>query len=334
MKFLRSLAIAAALGAGGSTFAGDLAATVTSVLQPVTWASANQPTFASYAITMTNTKPNAISGVRLIGTASVVNGTSTAQFYPASSDTHCTATNVQQTAVACSFGLLQPNAPVSFTVTFSAPTDGDQIAFAWSAVFDESGGGASDGSAGTTTTGLAPPNDAAVTSVVPQGGNVTFFTGSGSGIATPSDPWTTTVSVPTGAASTTATVAESSSNVTCAPDLLTCNITTLSIPGTFANLLVITLRRDASTIRNGAKISNARIFYDGATTPDPFVVYPLEVLSCNDTTYGLVPRAGVPCIDTRTAYPKKSTPKNPVPTGFEGDWEFIIKAVDNGQYRG
>ncbi len=185
----------------------------------------------------------------------------------------------------------------------------------------------------TASLSLSAPDPTKVKSFLPAGGTV--FTGTSGCVAengcpaTGADTWTTTVKVPSSA---TAEVAEVVSPVTCAPDLLTCSTSTLSIPGTFANLVII-LRRDVSTIAKKAKISSARIYYDNPTTPAVGVSYPLEVPSCTDTTYGVLPKTGIPCIDVRTAYPKKSAPpKPPVPAGFESDWEFVIKALDNGRY--
>jgi hypothetical protein len=324
--------LVAAIGAATPSFAGDLDAVVTTVVQPVTLSSTSQPTYASYDVTLTNTKPNPISGVRFIGTTQVVNGGPTlAPFHSSSPGVACTPTNASQTAISCPIAQLLPgtSGAVSFRVTFNAPVAGERIDFVWSAVFDESGGGASDGDAGTQSTMLAPPDDNNVSSVVPEGGDVTLSTGSSSGVATPSDTWTTTVTVPAGAAATTASVGESVSTVTCAPDLLTCSTSTLTIPGTFANL-VITLRRDASTIARGARIDSARIFYQPDSN-NPSLGN--EVLSCDDPSFvNRTPTAGNPCIDFRKAYGKKSLPRNPVPAGYEGDWEFVIKAIDNGKY--
>jgi hypothetical protein len=175
---------------------------------------------------------------------------------------------------------------------------------------------------------------------------VTFFTGGG--VATAVDNWVTKVKVPSTSNATTGVVDESVSPIPCAADLLTCSTSTLSIPGgTFgtastvplSQFLEITLLRDASTIAKGAKISSAKIFYDAPATPGDCgggpCIYPMQVLSCTDTTWGTLPKQGIPCEDRtqRFAYPSKSRPKDPpVPAGFEGDWKFVIYAVDNGKY--
>jgi len=120
--------------------------------------------------------------------------------------------------------------------------------------------------------------------------------------------------------------------VTCAPDLLTCSTSTLTIPGTFLDELTIILRRDASTITNGAKIANARIYYQKTDADGNPVGTTDEVLTCTDVTYGTLPQSGKPCIESRTAWPKKSTPKVQVPLESGGDWWFFIRAIDNGKY--
>ena len=82
------------------------------------------------------------------------------------------------------------------------------------------------------------------------------------------------------------------------------SITTLTIPGSFQKL-IITLRRDASTLAKGAKIASARLYYNAnptATLPGD------EVLPCTDTTHGTLPQLGIPCINRRTEFTKKLPP--------------------------
>ncbi len=289
----------------------------------VTLSSVAQPTFAAYEITITNNKPNPISGVRLIGTANVVGGVEKATF-KSSTGIACQTATTDLNSVSCPLGQVAGGGTsVTFSVTFNAPGDGTQINFVWSSVFDESGGGASDGAAGTTMTVLSPPDPSKVTSRVPQGGtSFTFFTGT-TGVATVADPWTTTVVVPPVTNATTAEVVESAPQSACSSDLRDCRVSTLNIPGTFASL-EITLRRDVSTIRKGAKIVNSLLYYaaDGVNfDPNPL---PL----CADVGGGpslLNPR----CISSRTAYTKRTAPT----PAFEGDWEWVILAITNGGYR-
>jgi hypothetical protein len=138
------------------------------------------------------------------------------------------------------------------------------------------------------------------------------------GIAGADDKWTTTVAVPSFAS---AEVSEDESDLnSCSADLTQCFTSSLRIPGEFTRL-VITLRRDASTIGPGAKIANAQVFYakDGVN----FVA----LAAC--TSAG--PAPGQPCIASRKVYTKQSDPLLP---DAWGDWEFVIWALDNGVYRG
>jgi hypothetical protein len=85
-----------------------------------------------------------------------------------------------------------------------------------------------------------------------------------------------------------------------------------------------------STIAKGAKIGTAKIYYSNPTTPAPGVVYPYEVLPCTDTTYGTLPKPGIPCENrpARIEFNKKTAPT----PDWVGDWQFEIWAKDNGKY--
>jgi hypothetical protein len=312
-----------------AAMAGELSGEAFPALSSIQWSTAGQPTYAQYNVVIQNTSTPTISGWRFMGRTSVAGGTTTASFYAAGSDSRCVANNSAGTEVVCSFEPLASGAQMGFSIAFNGPADGNQIDFSWRVFWDESGSGGNDGFRSAAATGLYAPNDSQVSSVVPsQAPALTFFTGGG--IATVADSWVTRVTVPANVStSTTATVSETVTPGGCAADLLTCNTSTLDIPGSFASLLEIMLRRDASTIAKGAKIDSARIYYQHTSTSSE-----IEVPACTDSSYGTLPQPGIPCEDRtlRKAYPKKSTPKSPVPAGFEGDWEFVIRAVDNGRY--
>jgi hypothetical protein len=132
------------------------------------------------------------------------------------------------------------------------------------------------------------------------------------------------------------------------------------MPGTF-DFLTIILRRDRTTLMssggghghsghgnghdkghgNGhddddrysgqSSIDNAIVRYypdDDPNHPDRFIIVP----NCSVVPGGL-PTAKNPCIASRKAYPvpKKGKPSG-VPSSLEGDWEFVIHAIDNGRY--
>ncbi len=308
--------------------AADLSGSATPRLSPVQLSTPAQPTYAQYDVVIVNPSQPTISGWRFVARASVLGGASAATFHAPGSDPNCSAPN-SPSEVVCSFSPLASGASRSFQIAFNAPSDGSEIDLSWRAFWDESGNGGNDGFRAAQATALEPPNPDQVSSVVPSNTSaLTFFTGSG--VATAADPWATQVKVPANVStSTTARILETVIAGGCAADLLTCNTSELTIPGTFSSLLEITLRRDASTIAKGARIDSARIFYQHTLSSAI-----IEVPACTDTSFGALPQSGIPCEDRslRKAYAKKGTPKAPVPAGFEGDWEFVIRAIDNGRY--
>lgn len=340
MRNLKSPSIAAlaAMFVATPTFAGELDAEVVSVLPSVSWSLGDSQPAASYSVTLTNvSNSGALNVARLVGTTSVVGASGVKAVFRGSDGAACTTTNVDTTSIDCDAGRLTVGQSKTFTVTFTAPTAGTNIAFAWTAVFDNgTSPGNSNGDSGTSDILLDPISNSKVVSDVPANLAVTFFTGSG--VATSSDNWVTKVKAPSTSLASTGTIEEVVSPVTCAPDLLTCSTTQLTIPSStfgvaggrpLSQFLEVTLLRDSSTIAKGAKIDSAVIYYKKLET-DPFQ----PVLACTDTTYGALPKEGVPCEDRtqRYAYPRKSSPKTPVPAGFEADWKFVMYAVDNGKY--
>ncbi len=343
------LAAAAVLGCSmllGATAARAEAASAivvtTAVLAtPITYsrpaATPALPTWAAWKVTVANNGGNVVNHITFTGATTVLTPGEAAPFLTAEglngASVSCTTTNPAQTAVSCALGTLRSRGDaVSFVLIFkgpvavAAPLPADRIDFAWKVTYGEAVNDNTGASRQDTQTGLAAPVALGtplatkVQSTVPRTGG-TFFTGN-TGVATATDPWTTTVAVPGRLTYTTALIEEFIDANSCSADLLTCNLTSLTIPGSFA-FLEITLRRDITTIKPGAKISNAKVYYaaDGVN----FV----EVPNCADSGG---PYTNQPCIAARTAYTKKNAP---VPTApWEGDWEFVIRALDNGQYRG
>jgi hypothetical protein len=329
--------VAAALGGITPALAGELDGTVSPVLTSVSLSIGGSEPAASYTVTLENTSNSgALNVTRLVGTTSVTGGASGAKaVFKSATGASCTVTNIDKTSIDCNAGGLAQGALKTFTVTFTAPTSGANIAFAWTAVFDNgTPPGNSNGDAGTTYIGLDPIDIEKVTSDIPLNVAVTFFTGNG--VATAADPWVTIVKVPSTGQTAKATVLEDSSVSQCAPDLLDCRTSTLTIDGiTFGDtgerplsvFLEVTLRRDATTIAKGAKIDTAVLYYKH----DPEVVgLGVPIASCADTS---LPKLETPCEDLtkRKAYPKRNTGKTPVGAGFEADWEFVIYLHDNGR---
>lgn len=293
-----------------------------------------QNTYASYLVSIQNHTTNALNGVTFSATTAVETAvTKTAPIESQSAyvvipispaSPSCALTTA--TKIFCTFGTLSPgSSAVSFVVVVKAPTAGTAINVNWIVTGYE--GNSSNGCCtfnATARTQLITQDDPAVRTELKsfvKGTGGTFFTGN-TAVATAADPWTTSVIVPPAfsALYTTATILEGAGSGSCAPDLLTCNASTLTIPGTFG-YLTITLRRDASTIKPGAKIVNAKVYYTHDNLPL------VEVLDCT-VTGG--PQLGVPCMERRTAYTKKTAPT----PEWEGDWEFVIRALDNGRYEG
>jgi hypothetical protein len=251
-----------------------------------------------------------------------------------------TAAAATLTSVTCTFtaGVTVRGGQVSFDLTIAAPTAGGQVVLSSRAYWFE---GKDHGQAplATTATALAAPDPAKISAYVRANYPAKLFTGVNSGIATADDSWTTTVAVPAQSTSTTVNVSEAT-DVPLASNLSNKSSSTLAIPGTFPGHLVITLRRDATTIGKGANIATAQVRYFNPAHPAPGIVYPISVPNCTDTSYGVLPQSGIPCISKRTAYPvpkkdddKKSASVLAAPlTGYEGDWEFEIQALDNGTY--
>lgn len=312
--------------AATTSFAGRnpaVEAEVTALPDTVTFSrpSASPPVtnFAAYRVTITNDSRNVVNHVHLLG-ATAVTGSNEKATFAESIGGACKPLDAARTQVRCDVGQLRGRGgSATFTLLFKAPPSGQKITFAWLGVFaegqkDSEHAAHRDTVSGATVTTLQAPNPNAASSFVPSAGG-TVFTGI-TNIANPHDPSTTTVKVPKAAS---VELVDAVNPQSCAADLLVCFSSDLTIPGSFANL-VITLRRDASTIRKYAHIGNAKVYYaaDG--------VYFAEVPDCDCAPHR--PAPGAPCIDKRKAYNKYNAPS----AGFIGDWEFTILAVDNGRY--
>jgi hypothetical protein len=329
-----------------------------------------QTTYASYHVKITHyaDRDELLKPVVFTGTTAVVGASGSAEFLSASGLPSNASCNITPSAVTptptpptivCTFldGLNLKSSFVEFDLVVRTPilalaTTGAQINFTSTTRWTEpnewrwtSGGWIhpteyEPGRSASTL--LAAPDPLKVSSYVPAGGG-TLSTGLNGGIPAPttSNTWTATVTLPTTAPATTVGVVNFIDPVTCAPNLLDCSSSTLSIPGgPFANL-VITLRRDASTIAKYAKISSAKIFYSDPLHANSLVVYPLQVPACTDTTYGTLPLSGIPCIASRKAVYQTITTTSSTTTSYRDDdddhkkllyWEFVINAVDNGKY--
>lgn len=225
-----------------------------------------------------------------------------------------------------------------FTLNFQTPTAGDpanpvkSLRFEW--VNTRPWYGLNNLDSGAALVGLItqPQGDinTSLTTVVPSSG-LTVFTGTfGNGgpgnpgsAATRTDPFTTTVVIPpfNFAPFTTASIAESTGVFSCSPGFSQCYLTDLNIPGVFASLEIY-LRVDVSRITPAGNINTAQLEYidsNGNTSP---------INNCLDGQ----PNSNVKrCIESRKRYPLSGSglPGD----AWKGDWEFKIKALENGKVR-
>lgn len=301
--------------------------------------------YAAYEVKIINNSTNVLNNVRFVAHSVVIDSAAApllielAPFVPDALSPNCSSVAAPASAPAnsraieCTLGQLRGGGGAAstsaFTVIFAAPVAGAQVKLVWTAYFGEGGTdtpGAShvDFRSGTALTTLGTPQTESVKSFVRSGGGA-LFTGA-DGVARLGDSWTTRVEIP---GSAKAEVVETTVATPLAPNLFDLSSSTLTIPGQFP-LLKIYLRRDASTILKGAKIDNAIIYYDRQAAGP--IGYPYAVLPCSDTSLShlgaSLPLPGIPCINLRTAYTKRTAPT----PEWEGDWQFEIFAVDNGQY--
>ena len=341
----------------------DIAATPASV----TRSTATLGTFASYRFTLTSLERSRFDHCTFKGTV-VTSGlpagsTAAATLFDVSGAS-CTLSNgVLECAIPGA--LNECDQSLSFTVTLKTPTAGTGISVSGTSAFVEHYYVRESTNTASAATTLTEPSPDSLSTYVPASATqaTTLFSGTNtvSGVvgaipivdpkAVPpiNDPFTTTVIVPAGSAATTATVAESEVLASCSANPR-CFQSKLTIPGTF-DFLKIILRRDKTTLMtsrpkgNGhddddcddddryggqSAIDNAIVKYfpdDDPSNPDKFIIVP----NCSIVPGGL-PMSKHPCIESRKAYPKKSSHKSPVPAGLEGDWEFVIRALDNGRY--
>jgi len=155
----------------------------------------------------------------------------------------------------------------------------------------------------------------------------TFFTGNGASVLPPTgtDLLPTAavkITVPTGQNLTTAQADLTVVLGGLTGDTTTTNTGVMQVPNNdqlFSQYATIELRRDASTIANGAKIANAAVLYrhDDTTIENP-------LLACPNN--GVPTPAAPVCLFSRTEFTKKNAP---TPDDV-GDWLFVVHALENG----
>lgn len=369
MNRLKSAIIfaAAALGAALPTSAqdnGNRLITVTAERQAesTSYTGSGSFNFVSFKLTVANVGGNVVNNISVRATSRVLPASASdtdPSSWPAStllapynsaSSPACTpgsAANV----VDCTVGQLrsasEAGSSKTFVVWFASPTRTsdpgypEEVNLQWDAFYsDQSGGQRIDSDAGIADFPTSIDAYGLLTnefkSAVPLAG-ATLSTGSenGDGLPSPLDPWTTTVVVPGAVADyKQARGTERSDGILESSDLVDRRITELEIPDTnySPNKIVITLRRDFSTIRKGSKITNSVVYYTRTIVGDPSqpadraVVLFCESVPANGPYFdGNIWR---PCIRDRSAVPNKK-----VVTGkSQGYWQWVIEAYENGRY--
>ena len=358
--------IAASPGAqaqAGSNNNRVITVTAERLVDATTYSGNGSTNFVAFRVTVANEGGNVVNHVALAARSRVLPSTASdtdSTQWPASTiaapldsttSSACTP-GTGGDAVACDIGQLraagQAGSSASFVFFFVGPTRtadpgfAEKINLAWTVTYaDSSGGQQPDSGSGVANapTAITPYRGVAdeFKSAVPRRG-AALSTGSvkGDGLPQPQDPWTARIVVPGGVAGDSATRGtERSDGILESSDLLDRRIAEVVIPNTnyAPNKLVITLRRDVSTIRKGAKIANSKLYYTKTIEGDPSTVTDrAEVPFCN-TLPGNGPyldAAGTwrPCIRSRVSVPIKKV----VTGNSQGYWEWVIEAFENGRY--
>ena len=334
---------------------------------PVTTTEVTRGGSAAYTVTI-NALPGALNeklnNFKFYG-ATAVTASGAATFVSATGAS-CVP-DVAGTKITCSvpgeFAITALPASVSFTVVFKAPTnvDATKITFSGYSTYDDSSKNrrrtwvyneTEKTNTATADTPLIAPSTTSVSTYVPTSttSDTALYTGTltaGGVVGTipivsafVNDPLTTTVVVPANSTATTVYVLEDESGL-----VSSCNVnpkcfqSTITAPGTFSYLTII-LRRDQTTILSCDKAKGKGHCDDrhegkhggGQSSIETSIVYYafdnvnfVPVPDCS--TNPALPLSHQPCVFKRTAYPSDY----PI-VDLRGDWEYVIRAVDNGRY--
>lgn len=344
----------------------DITIDVTPIPTQVSVGRAGFNTYAAYAVTITSNTTNVINGVRFDGGTTVSGPSPTqlapyVETLAKSSPNISCGMGLTAGQVHCEIGQMtgagSPGSAASFVLLFSAPANGSGsiaypanslISFGWNAGY--SNGSTPSSSTpkslscnnlepagtcfGSAATGLITTDAAAIksefTTYIPSFG---FIGATGNGFSALSTDLaataTTKLAIPAGLGLSTAQVAQHVTTGGLTSATTTTIVTEVKVPNNdqvFSNFVTIELRRDASTIQNGAKIANAQIVYThDETAPSP--VYNL-VLPCINGNPAL--SSPPVCI---YGQPVEFTKKTAPTLNDVGDWLFVIRALENGAFR-
>jgi hypothetical protein len=357
-----ALAAVAWLGIGGPALAANanFTVTVTPVPGAVSVGRSGLTTYAAYTVSITNVSGNTTNAIRFTASTDVTGDlTATegdagalASYVETLQSSACTGGG---TSVQCNFAQMQNGANNSFVLIFATPALGAAdhwtsaaINLTWTLDYASGNSSSSPSSLYCNGTQASPPpctatvatsltttlNDdilSGLVSYIPSFGG-TFFTGNGTSALSFSLAATsqTKLTIPTAQGLTTAQVQQLVALGGLTSATTTTNSTYVTVPDNalFTQFATVELRRDASTISNGAKIANAVVLYSHLaevtnTTATDFNPLP----AC---PAGGVPTATAPvCIFSRTEFTKKTAPT----ADDIGDWLFVIHALENGGFK-
>ena len=350
------LGVCALLSSVGTGIAGQPAIAVVAVKATPNPASVSRSDvlfYVSYDVSIKNTSNSSVN-YKLAAKTTVIETVPSGQTAPFNSSsgagscsTPVAPAPIDPTSVNCVNIDVDKGTTKVVTVTFQTPKAGDRIDLAWSVSFQSATPVTGTASAVLTTVPYAQSTTEFNTYVPTSGG--TFFTGFSAGAGTPvggvatsgargdpspGDPFTTTVVIPNIANPTTAAAQETSSASNpvggCQNYYYTCFGTDLTIPGLVypgtnsIKYITIFLRIDRSQISDTGKslgINNVWIYYRHLSTD---IFNPVPLCSSNAT----LPSAGQPCIQSTIIYGTDPS----VPVDFQGDWQWEIRAIDNGRF--
>ena len=259
--------------------------------------------------------------------------------------------NTAGDAVTCSVARARGVVDLPFVLIYEAPAAGLRLQYDWEFTYSQPGSAGSNSSSLKASSGQALATLTEVNSAeqqkffkgfAPPSTEVTFFTGNRS--AKPTDPSTTTLTIPAGLGLTSAVTIQEDDGVIggLTNDTLTTNTTSILVPftGLYGTPVSWVWQRDASTIRNKTQnAANRMPIYYTSTAGETWQVANYELKNCADTAFYPTapgPSAALPvCVDQRI-FVKNNMLGAPKPGGGVytaddlSDILLVLKALQNG----
>lgn len=311
----------------------------------VAYSAPGAPTYWTITVQIANNAANTLNRVRFTGTLTdtavdpgsvyfvdpTTGQVSANPVFVNNGDATITCALTAPTSIACG-GTLGTSIPAGKTLSFNlmttTPANEARIDLEWDSFFAEG-----SSTSGGADNGAAQASGALSTSVSAPTGNsaAASFPASGGTLATAPDAFSTKITIPATAKSTTASINESpvAFDARCR-SFKTCYASDVSIPGFVTDgsaFLRIDLWMDASNIKKGTKIENVRILYTGKDIHGiQFTDYPVDLCPAADTPL----QTGLPCINKRTFFRNKQVDGWTVERDGDYYWEAIN--IQNGGF--